>query len=84
MYAIRQKDTLRFYYGMDYKYSPPRVKTSARAKLIRYYNSLEEAQNAQKRLGDDYEIVILHYEPMGVRRAKDNGRAYYLNYGSRK
>jgi len=69
MYAIRQKDSLRFFYGFDYNFHPPRAKVSVKNKLLRYFNSIEDAENALRRLGDDYEIVTLHYEPMGVRRA---------------
>ena len=70
MYAIRQMDTLRFFWGWDNQYNPPKPKISVHRKLLQYFNTLEEAQQMCRRLGEDYEVVILSYQPMGLRRPK--------------
>lgn len=56
MYAIRKKDTHRWYYGTDHKFTPPRAKTSRH--IVRLFNTYEEAK-AEKPNDDDeeYEIV---------------------------
>lgn len=70
MYAIRQADSLRFFWGWDNNWNPPRPRLSVKRKLMQYFNTYEEAEQMLRRLGDNYEIVIVHYQSMGLRRPK--------------
>ena len=64
MYAIRNKRTLKWMYGTDYRYHPPHQRTSIfRAMLFEHY---EDALNEMRwrRCGKDYEIVPVMLEAL--------------------
>lgn len=68
MYAIRHKDTFRWYYGTDKKYTPPRTKSSR--QMVKLYNRRTEAEADLP--DDDYEVVLISITPLDERRKYDN------------
>ena len=57
MYAIRNKITMKWVYGTDYRYNPPRQRTSNRQALT--FSDLNDVKHQFKHrcCGKDYEIV---------------------------
>ena len=59
MFAIQNRKTGKFLYGTDYRYSPPRQRTSLNE--MRTYSDLRYAvaDYNNRRCGKDYRIVVL-------------------------
>lgn len=67
MYAIRHKDTFKWYYGIDRKFTPPRVKQSFHQ--AKFFNKRSEAE--ENLPSDDFEVVMIRATPLDERRHYD-------------
>lgn len=77
MYAIRTLDTHRFFIGFDHNYTPPKPSYAVKRKVMRYFNSEEDAAKYLKLLGEDnHELVLVTVQTMGLRR-RDSIGSYY-------
>lgn len=57
MYAIRHKKTNKWVYGTDYRYDPPRQKTSENNALLFEYDFQVETALLTRKMNNNYEIV---------------------------
>lgn len=62
MWAIRNKRTRKWVFGTDYRYNPPRQRTSENRALI--FETEKDAQNEirWRRCGKNYEAVPVRIE----------------------
>ena len=60
MFAIQNIKTGKFLYGTDYRYYPPRQRTS-KMKMLTYSSAAEATHDfwVKRRCGKDYRIVVL-------------------------
>ena len=68
MYVIRKKGTRKYFWGMDDRFNPPRVKESTWRHLMEYFRTLSAAKAMLDILGSDYEIIQLRGRVVDVRQ----------------
>lgn len=68
MYAIWHNDTKKFYYALDERYTPPRVRT--RRLYPKLYTKLEEAEKDRERLPnpDEFNLIIVGFTELDPKR----------------
>ena len=64
MFAIRNKRSMKWLYGTDYRWHPPHQRTSEDKLLI--FEDYEEAESQfrWRKCGKDYEVVAIRIEAL--------------------